>query len=184
MAVRLGKIFADLNGRNEFARERGSAAVVVVPDRLFDPVDAFAVERAPALERLVDAQRLIEVDHDPDGGRHARPHRMQRRDIFLERRIAQAQFHRAESALEQLFRFVRERGSRHQAQAATVVSRYRPPRAAQVFDERHLSRNRERVPAGSVEARTSPCARCPAHRSTEIVWQVAPTARPARHAGL
>ena len=74
----------------ELARERGVAGIVVMADRLLQPIDALPIERAPALERLGEAERLVVVDHERRPPAPTRClHRAERGEILGERRIAE-----------------------------------------------------------------------------------------------
>ena len=101
---RLGKIFADLDRRCEFARQSGVARVIVVADRLLEPKDVLAVEHAAAAQRFGGAEQLIIIDHDGDGVAHAFAHRAQRRQVLARGRIAQPQLDGAKAGREQLLR--------------------------------------------------------------------------------
>ncbi len=122
-------------------------------DRLFEPVDAFLIERAAAVERLDQAERLVVVDHDRDPLTDARLHRVERREILRERRIAEPQLQGAEARIEQLVRFVRELVRRHQPEPAGIVGGDALGVGAQHLREPQPRGLRERVPRRHVEAR-------------------------------
>ena len=65
------EVFADLHRHLELAGDQRRAGVVVVPDRLLQPGDALAVERAAPRQRLIEAERLVVVDHQRDAVRNA-----------------------------------------------------------------------------------------------------------------
>ncbi len=67
----------------ELAHQRRIARIVVVADRLLEPVDALAVERAAARQRVGEPERLVVVDHDGDAVADALAHRVQRGEVFL-----------------------------------------------------------------------------------------------------
>src|SRR4029450_8906632 len=90
-------------------------------DGLFEPIDALLIERAPAFEGLNKAERLVVIDHHRDLAAEAPPHRVERREILLERRIAKLELDRAEAASEEFLRLVRQLGRRHQPEAAGIV---------------------------------------------------------------
>ena len=122
-------------------------------DRLLQPIDVFAVERAAALERLVERERLIVVDHQRDIGADALAHRVHGGDVGGERRIAEPQLDGAEAARQQLLGLGGERAEIvHQAKTATVVGRDRARLGAEQAAQRLLAAMRERIPAGDVEA--------------------------------
>jgi len=58
-----GEILADLDWGTGSLRDARHVAVVVVPDRLFNPVDSLVIERERVLHGIRKCQRLIEVDH-------------------------------------------------------------------------------------------------------------------------
>ena len=122
-------------------------------DGLFDPRQAFAFKRAPTLERLFHRESLVVISHNGDVMRQALSHSAHRGEIARERRIAQAQFHRAKATLEQLLRLIREFLLRHQAQPIAVVSGNRLASAAQKFHQRLPRRDRQCVPARHIESR-------------------------------
>ena len=138
----------------EFTRKLGGAGVVVVADRLFQPVDIFRIERAAALERLIHAEHLIVVDHQMHIVADALAYRVHGGDIALKRRIAEAQLDRAEVADgKQLLGLGSERAEIvHQAEAATVVGRDWFRLGAEHTRKRQPGGNRKRVPTGDVES--------------------------------
>ena len=68
-------------GDFELAREPGGAGIVVVADRLLQPIDVFRIERAAARQRLVHVERLIVVDHQMHIVADALAHRVHGGDI-------------------------------------------------------------------------------------------------------
>src|SRR5262249_38861890 len=91
-------------------------------DRLFQPGNAFRLERASPTDSLGDGQRLVVVDRQlycvgqplsdcPGDGK-----------VLLEGRMAEPQFYASKPSSEQLFGLVRGGLRRHQPQAARIVS--------------------------------------------------------------
>jgi len=56
------EVLPDLHWHGERPRDGRIADVVVVPNRLFQPNNAFRLERAPPTDSLGDGQRLVLVD--------------------------------------------------------------------------------------------------------------------------
>jgi hypothetical protein len=123
-----------------------------VANRLLEPVDALRVERLAARERLVDRQRLVVVDHDLDTAADARANGPQRRDVLLERLVAEAQLHGREAAREELLRLVGELRRLHEPEAVAVVRADRRRRTPEHRAERFPRRDRKRVPGRDVVA--------------------------------
>jgi hypothetical protein len=62
--ARAREVLADLHRRRDRGGQLRAARVIVVAQRLLDPVQPFAVERAAALQRLGRAQRLVVIGHE------------------------------------------------------------------------------------------------------------------------
>src|SRR5262245_53913810 len=142
----LGKILSDLDRRLEFTHEPRVAGIVIVTDRLFEPIDALLIERAPALERLSEAERLIVIDHYGDLAADALLHRMERDEIILKRWIAKPELDRAEAADKEFLRLVRQLFRRHQPESAGIIGANPLGRAAEERHKRATSRDRQGVP--------------------------------------
>ena len=113
----------------------------------------FRRERAAALERLGDGERLVVVDHDGHGVADAAAHGAGDAEILGKRRIAEPQLHGRKAAGEQLLGLVGGGLRRHQAEAAGIVGRDRSRRGAEHGGERHVGGDGERVPQRHVERR-------------------------------
>ena len=124
-----------------------------MPDRLLEPGEILAIERAATLERLIHVERLVVIDHQRDTLRDARLDGVHRREIFGERRIAEPELDRAEAAFEQLLGLVGQRLFRHQPEPAGIVGRDAARLATEQTHQRHAGSGRKRIPAGDVEAR-------------------------------
>ena len=149
--VAFGKVLPDLDRGLELAHERGIAGIVVMADRLFQPINAFLIERAAAFERLGEAERLVVIDHDRDLAAYALLHRMQRDEILCERGIAEPKLDRAKAAGEEFFRLVGQPVRGHQTEAAGVIGRNALGRAAEKHRKRPARGNRQRVPGRHVK---------------------------------
>jgi hypothetical protein len=125
----------------------------VVADGFFQPINAFTIERPSAFEGLRQAECLVVVDHDHDLAAQALPHRMQRTEILLERRITKSELDRTKAAGEEFFRLVGKPFRRHQAEAAGVVGRNALGRAAKQRRERPTGSDRQRIPGCHVKTR-------------------------------
>ena len=125
-----------------------------MPYRLLDPVQALVVEHAPAQDRLVHAEPLVEVRHHGDALAHSLLHRPHRGQVLGRIVAADAQLHRGEVAFGgELLGFVGQLLHRLNPQAAAVVGAHRPRLAAEQLHQRHALGLRERIPGGHVDPR-------------------------------
>ena len=132
-------------------RQRGAAGEIIVPDRLLDPRQSFVVERAATPHRFVHRECLVVVGHDGDMAGDPGTDRMNGSEVFVERGVAEAQFHGTEASLEQPLGFVGERGRRHQSQSIAVVRGNRARIGAEKPRERLAGGARECVPGGDID---------------------------------
>ena len=150
----LGKILSELQRGFELARQRGIAGMVVMPDRLLQPIDGFPIERAPTLARLGEAERLIVVDHDGDRGADALLHRMEGGKVLGQSRIAEPELDGAKAAGAQPFRLVGHLVRRcHQPQSTGIVGPDPLRRAAKEPGKGKAGGLGQGVPRRHVEAR-------------------------------
>jgi hypothetical protein len=56
---RADEVLTKLNRGSELAGDCAAANIVVVPDRLLDPIEPFVIERAAAVEGFGQGQRLV-----------------------------------------------------------------------------------------------------------------------------
>ena len=145
------EVLADLQRHLARRRNSGIAGQIVVADRLLEPGGSLRRECRSAQHGVLDRQRLIVIDHHLDARTQPLAHRLQSRQVLVQRRITESQFDRFEAALGQPHSLVRNRVRRHQAQAAGIVGRHRARRAAEHGCKRTPCGHRKRIPHRGVE---------------------------------
>src|SRR6476620_11114394 len=96
--ARTVEILPELHGRRQLPAELGVTRESVVGDRFLEPVEVLAVERAAAVQRIAEAEALIEIDHQLDIPADRGAHSLYRREIVSQSVAAQPQLEALESA--------------------------------------------------------------------------------------
>src|SRR5882724_7838439 len=78
------EVLAKLDGRLELSRELCVSGQVIVRDGFFEPVEALIVKRMAAVQRVAQAEALVEVDHQLDVLADRPAHRSDGGDVVSE----------------------------------------------------------------------------------------------------
>src|SRR4030095_2743254 len=141
------EILSELHGRCQLPGELCVACEIIVDSWFLEPVEALPVERVTAVQRIAEAEALIEVHHQLDIRTDRAAHGLYRRKIVSQFVAAQAQLETLEAAFgDKRASVVAQTVYLGKPQAIAVVGRHWTGRAAQQDGEWHAGRLRERVP--------------------------------------
>ena len=181
--VHLGKILADLHRGGQRVRKRGATGEIVVPDRLLDPRQSFAVERAAPPHRFVHRECLVVVRHDGNVAGDPGTDRMNGSEVLVERRRSRGAVSRPGSLLRAAARLRRRARAPASVPVHCCCTR-EPGEDPRRAGARAAGRPRARArPRRRRPPATSPCGRSLQHREACAASRASPTSQRERRAG-
>src|SRR5258708_26800931 len=100
-AFRTVEVLADLEWHPQFARYCGDRLIILMSDRLFEPIDSFLLQLSSAKTRLRACQGLIVIHHDLNMvAGNAPADSVQSGHVLEKRRISQPKLNGPETVLQ------------------------------------------------------------------------------------